>query len=66
MEAETLIALKNNPSQVLLVGDPQQLSATVTCSTAAKKGLGRSLMHRLMVELKQPFVLLDTQYRMRK
>ena len=66
MEVETLIALKHNPKKVLLVGDPQQLSATVTCSVAAAKGLGRSLIQRLMVQLKQPFVLLDTQYRMRR
>ena len=49
--------------RAVLVGDPQQLQPTVVCPTAARLGLARSAMARLMAA-GHPAVLLRTQYRM--
>ncbi|GBG32530.1 Regulator of nonsense transcripts 1-like [Hondaea fermentalgiana] len=64
VEAETWVALQSVPDRMLLVGDPKQLSATVTSSVAQDLGFGRSLMERLMWGLSLPYHLLKVQYRM--
>ena len=62
-EAETLIALKEGVQRLVLVGDPQQLPATVISHLASSKGFGRSMMARLMA-LQPETLLLRIQYRM--
>eukprot|EP00667_Euglena_gracilis_P003421 EG_transcript_3429 len=62
-EAEILVALKSSVQRLVLVGDPQQLSATVISQYAAAKGYGRSMMQRLM-SLGADAMLLRIQYRM--
>ncbi|MBX9587400.1 MAG: AAA family ATPase [Gammaproteobacteria bacterium] len=64
IEAETLIPLVLQPSKCLLVGDTKQLPATVISQLAEEKEYGRSMMYRLLEDCKQPFHMLDTQYRM--
>lgn len=64
VEAETWVALQSLPARLLLVGDPKQLSATVTSNRASELGFGRSLMERLMWGLELPYDLLMVQYRM--
>lgn len=49
-------------SQLVLVGDPKQLPATVISQLAADKGYARSLFQRLQ-SCGVPVSLLDTQYR---
>ncbi|CAE8591284.1 unnamed protein product, partial [Polarella glacialis] len=64
IEAETLVPLCLAARQLVLVGDPMQLSATVCHSDAARKsGFCRSMMERLM-GLGQEFIMLQEQYRM--
>ena len=46
-EPSSLIPLKYNPRNVILVGDPAQLPATVFSKVAKQAGLGRSLFERL-------------------
>ncbi|CAD7972871.1 unnamed protein product [Amoebophrya sp. A120] len=49
VEAETMICLGLQPDRLILVGDPQQLSATVLYSEQCRKaGYTRSLLERLM------------------
>jgi len=62
-EAETLLLLGWDPQKALLVGDPQQLSATVVSRPGHECGYERSLMGRLL-EGGQPFRMLQEQYRM--
>jgi len=64
VEAETWIALQFQPRNIILVGDPKQLNATIIAPASAINGFQRSMMDRLMYDLKYPFILLDTQYRM--
>jgi len=64
VECETLLPLASRPKRMLLVGDPQQLCATVQSKCTAAAGFTRSLMQRLMVDCGQPHGFLDTQYRM--
>eukprot|EP00392_Amoebophrya_sp_AT5.2_P013143 g13254.t1 len=79
VEAETLITLALQPNRLILVGDPQQLSATVIHSEECRKAnYARSLMERLMKiggsdesggasndnVSKAPVVMLNVQYRM--
>lgn len=64
-ESEILIPLCAKPSRMLLVGDPKQLPATVKSHDALKFGFARSLQERLMYHNDFPFILLDTQYRMK-
>jgi superfamily I DNA and/or RNA helicase len=64
IEAETLIPFILQPKKCLLVGDTKQLPATVISQTAEKMGYGKSMLYRLLEECKQPFHMLDTQYRM--
>lgn len=66
VEAEALVALQTLPRRVLLVGDPNQLSAMAQSPIAKRAGYERSLMQRLMDSANVVDVsLLDTQYRMR-
>jgi len=62
-EAETLIALQHNPSKSVLVGDINQLPATVISPAATKANFDWSMMDRL-AKKGWPSVMLDTQYRM--
>lgn len=64
VECETLLPLSGRPQRLLLVGDPQQLCATVLSRRATAAGFKRSLMQRLMVDCGHPHGFLDTQYRM--
>jgi hypothetical protein len=68
IEAELLIATTLRPKQLILVGDPRQLSATVASPEAQRAGFGSSLMTRLVnVALEKKgaaFHMLDVQYRM--
>lgn len=68
IEAELLIATTLRPKQLVLVGDPCQLSAAVESQEARRAGFGSSLMTRLVkiaLEKKSTvFHMLDTQYRM--
>lgn len=62
-EASTLIPLRYGCERCLLVGDPQQLPATVISPAAARLGLDRSLFARL-AHAGLPALLLDQQHRM--
>jgi senataxin len=62
-EASTLVPLQYGAQQLILIGDPQQLPATVLSRAAADAGLERSLFARL-VSAGHPVHLLDMQYRM--
>ncbi|CAE7931667.1 SEN1, partial [Symbiodinium sp. KB8] len=62
-EASSLVPLQHGAQQLVLVGDPQQLPATVLSREAAEAGLDRSLFARL-AEAGHVVHLLDTQYRM--
>lgn len=64
VEAETLIPLVTKPKKCLLIGDTNQLPATVISQEAERRGYGRSLLFRLLEDCKQPYALLDVQYRM--
>lgn len=64
VELSGLIPLRHEVSRLVLIGDPQQLPATVLSASAKKFNYERSLFQRLQlcgVEL----VMLGTQYRMR-
>eukprot|EP00250_Pteridium_aquilinum_P021248 c25066_g1_i4 orf=531-3587(-) len=64
VEAETAIATcLPGLKHAILVGDHQQLPATVISKVAVDSGYGRSLFER-MISLKHPCHLLDIQYRM--
>ena len=64
VEAETLIPLQWGPKKCLLIGDIKQLPATVISQDAKELKFSRSLMERLINDCKQPYSMLDTQYRM--
>ena len=64
VEAETLIPLVTKPKRLMLVGDIQQLPATVISTTAEKTLFVRSMLWRLQKDCNQPYALLDVQYRM--
>lgn len=64
VEAETLIPLQTKPKKCLLVGDTKQLPATVISTHAEKLKFDRSLLWRLLEDCKQPFAMLNVQYRM--
>lgn len=63
VEASTLIPFKFRPSRVVLVGDHQQLPATVVSKPLVEMGYDRSLFQRLVTNNSRVF-LLDRQYRM--
>ncbi len=62
-EPSTLIPLRCGCRQLVLVGDPRQLPATVLSSYAQANGLGRSLFERLE-RAEHEVVMLTIQYRM--
>ncbi|MDQ2993655.1 MAG: AAA domain-containing protein [Pseudomonadota bacterium] len=64
VEAEILIPFILQPKKCLLVGDTKQLPATVISQPGDKLGYGRSMMHRLLEDCRQPHHMLNTQYRM--
>lgn len=64
VEAETLIAFSLNPKKCLLVGDVNQLPATVISPEAEKNNFACSMMWRLIVERRQTYQMLTVQYRM--
>ena len=64
IEAETLIPMRVGPKKCLLIGDIQQLPATVISQDAEKLKFGRSMMERLIKDCEQPFLMLKVQYRM--
>ncbi|CAG5093618.1 Similar to SETX: Probable helicase senataxin (Homo sapiens), partial [Cotesia congregata] len=67
-EPETLIPLMLGVLKLVLVGDPQQLPATVLSSRAKELNYDKSLFSRIhekfMSELENPIISLNTQYRM--
>ena len=80
VELDCLIPLQYGVSKVIAVGDPEQLSSTVSSKTSKKLGFECSLFERLhkLMETNgrelfrsdsfanfNPVLLLDTQYRMR-
>jgi TPR repeat protein/DNA polymerase III delta prime subunit len=71
VEAATMIPMRFQPQKVLLVGDTQQLPATVISEYLDSKPVGLpdthykwSMMWRLIEENNQPSLMLDIQYRM--
>jgi senataxin len=66
LEAEIFIPLVTCPQRFLLIGDINQLPATVISEKAKELNFDRSLMSRLVSDCKQGYLLLDTQYRMHK
>jgi len=63
LEPSVLIALRRGCKQCIMVGDPQQLPATIFAESNKKTGFEISMFERLMKAGLQ-LVLLDTQYRM--
>lgn len=59
----TLVALQLGSSHAILVGDPQQLPATVFSMSGRSTKYDRSLFQRLE-QCSHPVVMLNTQYRM--
>lgn len=62
LEPAVWIAL-HRVDRVILAGDPFQLPPTVKSAEAARKGLGVTIMERLLPSIAQSY-LLTTQYRM--
>lgn len=62
-EPSTLVALQLGSSHAILVGDPQQLPATIFSVSGRLSKYDRSLFQRLE-EAGHPVHMLDTQYRM--
>lgn len=62
-EMSTLLALQLGSSHAILVGDPQQLPATIFSMSGRNNKYDRSLFQRLE-ECRHPVVMLNTQYRM--
>ncbi|KAG7206097.1 hypothetical protein KM043_003491 [Ampulex compressa] len=67
-EAETLIPLMLGVNTLVLVGDPNQLPATILSQQAKKLGLDQSIFSRAQTAFEgqpnNPIIMLDTQYRM--
>lgn len=63
LEPAALIALRRGCKRCIMVGDPQQLPATIFADSNKKSGFEVSLFERLM-KAGQHVVLLDQQYRM--
>jgi hypothetical protein len=66
-EPQLYIPLVNmKPKRLMIIGDPNQLPATVMSKIAERYGLNKSLLERLMFECNRPFTMLNEQYRMLK
>lgn len=65
LEAATWIPIRK-AGRVILAGDHRQLPATVKSFEALKRGLGKSLMERIIDNHPNAVKLLTTQYRMHK
>nr|UXY87385.1 component of a tRNA splicing complex, sen1 [Cryptomonas sp.] len=63
IEIDTLIPLRNTCKKLVLIGDVQQLPATIFCKTSIIFEYDRSLFKRLQLQ-KYPVWFLKTQYRM--
>ncbi|XP_011878014.1 PREDICTED: uncharacterized protein LOC105567625 [Vollenhovia emeryi] len=67
-EAETLIPLMLGVNKLVLVGDPNQLPATILSQQAKKLGLDQSIFSRIQnifaSQPNSPIIMLQTQYRM--
>ncbi|XP_071572416.1 uncharacterized protein Setx [Temnothorax nylanderi] len=67
-EAETLIPLMLGVNTLVLVGDPNQLPATILSQRAKKLGLDQSVFSRMQnvfaSQPNSPIIMLETQYRM--
>lgn len=67
-EAETLIPLMLGVNTLVLVGDPNQLPATILSQRAKKLGLDQSVFSRMQnvfaSQPNSPIIMLNTQYRM--
>lgn len=63
IEGETLLILPYLPQKLLLVGDPNQLTATVVSESGRTNQWGRSLMQRLF-DAGYPRCMLEEQHRM--
>ena len=63
IELSTLIPLKYSCKRLILIGDPNQLPATIFSKTCTKLSYDRSLFERLQIN-GYPVLLLNTQYRM--
>ncbi|KAM0736268.1 putative helicase senataxin [Formica fusca] len=67
-EAETLIPLMLGVRTLVLVGDPNQLPATILSQQAKKLGLDQSVFSRIQnafaMQQKNPIIMLNMQYRM--
>ncbi|XP_012528723.1 uncharacterized ATP-dependent helicase C29A10.10c isoform X2 [Monomorium pharaonis] len=67
-EAETLIPLMLGVNTLVLVGDPNQLPATILSQRAKKLGLDQSVFSRMQnvfaSQPNNPIIMLNTQYRM--
>ena len=64
VEPSNLIPLRLNCDQCILVGDPQQLPATLFSKKSISSGYDQSLLERLSVINPEEVFLLNTQYRM--
>lgn len=64
LEVSSLIPLRFDPKRVVLVGDPQQLSAVVKSVAAKRARLDLSLFERLQLIGNHPTYMLREQYRM--
>lgn len=67
-EAENVIPLLLGVNKLILVGDPNQLPATIISQEAKKYGLDQSLFFRIQNAFQRmkdnPIIMLNTQYRM--
>lgn len=63
VELTNLIPFKHEPRRVILVGDQQQLPATVFSENATKTGYSRSMFERFL-DCGIPNFMLSIQYRM--
>ena len=63
-EPELYIPFHLKPRRLLVVGDPNQLPATVMSQRAVALGFDKSLHERLMHDCGCSYIMLDVQYRM--
>jgi senataxin len=70
IEVDSLIPLRFGCNKIVLVGDPEQLPATVKNQRAQENGLAQSLFERIYIHFKyddnNPIRMLYVQYRMHK